>query len=303
MARAHSITKPYRSSAEIEESRLGNYRMIAQISRGGTATVYLAEHLLTRERVALKVLDPSYARRQELVDQFLQEHAISCAARHPGLVEIKGAHRCDTGVPYIVMELLDGGSLGAIVDRDQVSIGAVISVGMQIAAAVGAMHRAGYIHCDIKPDNVFVLYDETLNGWPKIKVIDFGVARRIDDPGQDEAMLSGTPAYMPPEQWHAEVSPKADVYALGCLMYELLAGEQPFHGALPQIMVQHLEHLPPRPSQVRSTVPAALDRLVMRMLAKDPAMRPTMAEVEIQLAQLVQPSGACDGASGNAIAS
>ncbi len=294
MVRTHAITTPYSKAAALDESRLGSYRMIAQLARGGTSAVYLAEHLPTGERVALKVLDPSFARRSEIIEQFLKEHAIASAAPHPGLVEILGADRNATGVPYLIMELLDGRSIAAIVDRDQVAVDAVISVGMQVAAACGALHRAGYIHCDIKPDNVLVLYDRIVNGWPAVKVIDLGIARRIDEPPQDDAMLSGTPAYMPPEQWQGDPTPKSDVYALGCLIYELLVGEQPFHGSLPQIMVQHMDHLPPRPLVRRSTVSPGLDRLVMRMLAKDPAMRPTMAEVEAQLAELAPPAASVD---------
>ncbi len=280
MPRTHTVTIPQPITRPLEDSRLGAYRIVSQLARGGTAAIYLAEHVVSGNRVALKLLDPSLARHGELVARFLDEHAIASAVRHPGLIEIHAAQLDATGVPYLVMELLDGENLARLVDRDRVAIEAVVSIGMQVAAALAALHRAGYIHCDVKPDNVFVLYDELAEGWPKLKVLDYGVSRRIDGAPLDDGTISGTPAYMPPEQWHGAATPKSDVYALGCLLHELVTGEQPFHGSLPRLMVAHTEQLPARLSTLRSDVPPALDAVVARMLAKDPAMRPAMADVE-----------------------
>jgi serine/threonine-protein kinase len=189
-------------------------------------------------------------------------------------------------LPYLVMELLDGENLGELADRGPIQLDAVLAIGAQIASALAALHSVGYVHCDVKADNVFVLYQSTLAGWPRIKVIDFGVARHVDAPDSDTT-IAGTPAYMAPEQWRGAPVPKSDVYGLGCLLYELVTGEHPFHGTLPQLMLAHCQQLAERPSTLRSDVPAELERLIMRSLAKDPAMRPTMHDVEVDLVKLL----------------
>lgn len=268
------------------ETRLGDYAVIAPIARGGTAGVYLGEHVVTKERVALKVLDPFFASRAEIVDRMLAEHTVSARTRHPGLLDIRLADRSTDHMPYLVMEYLDGENLGALADREYVQLDALIAIGGQVAAAVAAMHAAGTIHCDIKPDNVILLFPDVQTapgGWPRIKVIDYGVARLLDDGPFDDATIAGTPAYMSPEQWRGAPTAKSDVYALGCLLYELAIGEPPFHGPLPQLMACHTYQLAVRPSILRGDLPTDLDRLIMRALSKDEAMRPTMADMAVAL--------------------
>lgn len=286
MPRSRSVTTPWTTGSPIDDSRLGNYVMLALLAKGGTASVYLAEHIPTNKRVALKLLDPMYATRPEIVERFFAEHSISRTVRHPGLLDISVSDISATGVPYIVMELLDGENLGALSERGHVAMDAVLAIGTQIASAVAAMHRNGYIHCDIKPDNVVVLYEQTRDGWPQVKVIDYGVSRKTTDGANADGTIAGTPMYMPPEQWRGAPEMKSDVYALGCCLYELCTGEQPFHGTLPQLMLLHSEQLPLRPTTYRSDMSATLEALIMRMLAKDPSMRPTMDEVEYTLARL-----------------
>jgi serine/threonine protein kinase len=288
MSRSRNVTTPWNagSGSPIDDSRLGNYVMIALLAKGGTASVYLAEHLPTGKRVALKLLDPMYATRNEVVQKFFAEHDISRAVRHPGLLDITVSDISASGVPYIVMELLDGENLGALAERGLVAMDAILAIGTQIASAVASMHRNGYVHCDVKPDNVFVLYEQTKDGWPQVKVIDYGVSRKTTEPATEDGTIAGTPMYMSPEQWRGAPTTKSDVYALGCLLYELCTGDQPFHGTLPQLMLLHCEQLPLRPSTYRSEMSPTLEGLVMRMLAKDPAMRPTMDEVEYTLARL-----------------
>ena len=286
MSRSRTVTTPWTTGAPIDDSRLGNYVMIALLAKGGTASVYLAEHLPTGKRVALKLLDPMYATRADIVERFFTEHAISRAVRHPGLLDIQVSDTSATGVPYIVMELLDGENLGALAERGLVAMEAILAIGTQIASAVATMHRNGYIHCDIKPDNVFVLYEQTKEGWPQIKVIDYGVSRKTSAAANDDGTIAGTPMYMSPEQWRGAPTTKSDVYALGCLLYELCTGDQPFHGTLPQLMLLHSEQLPHRPSTYRSEMSSTFEAMIMRMISKDPMMRPTMDEVEYTLARL-----------------
>jgi serine/threonine protein kinase len=269
---------------------VGAFTVIDKIARGGTAGVYLAEHV-TGKRVALKVLDPFYCSRPEIVNRMLGEHYISLRARHPGLLEIDFAARSAEGVPYLVMELLDGENLGALADREYVNLDAVIAIGAQVAAAIASMHAAGAIHCDLKPDNVMVLFPDVTvapNGWPRVKIIDYGVSRLVEDLSEEEPTIAGTPAYMAPEQWRGTPSTKSDVYALGCLLYELVVGEPPFHGALPHLMAQHANTLAVRPRMLRSNMPVELDDLIMRALSKDEGMRPTMRDMAIALADLLE---------------
>lgn len=288
-----NITTPLANvrGATPRESRLGNYSVIAPLARGGTAGVYLAEHLSTGERVALKVLDPFYAEQDEIVGRLLTERTISERVRHAGLVDVLVADRSATGVPYLVMEYLDGENLGALADRGRIALDAVIAIAEQIASALGALHAAGVIHCDVKPDNVFVLYQTGPRGWPRVKVIDYGVARFTDDGPMTDVAIAGTPCYMSPEQWRGAPTIKSDVYSLGCLLYELVTGEQPFHGTLPQLMLSHHEQLAERPSVHRSDLPDDLERLIVRAMSKDPAFRPTMAEMEHGLSRLLAQQG------------
>jgi serine/threonine-protein kinase len=184
------------------------------------------------------------------------------------------------------MEYLDGESLGALVDRTALPIGSVIAVAAQVANAVAALHAAGVAHCDVKPDNVFVLYQMGPGGWPRIKVIDFGVARLHDEPPLEDGSVVGTPAFMAPEQWSGRPTAASDVYALGCMLYELITGEPLFSGALPQLMAAHCGRTPPSLAAHGPDLDPALNALIVRMLAKQPTMRPTMAEVDTALAAL-----------------
>lgn len=273
------------TTAEPQASRLGTYNVVAPIARGGTSGVFVGEHLITKNKVALKVLDPFYRNHEEVVNRLLAERRVSMRVRHSGLVDVIDADR-DGEMPYIVMEYLDGESLGTLADRGQIELDALVAIGAQIASALAALHAGGVMHCDIKPDNVLVLYDST--GWPpRIKVIDFGVARFADE-APSENTIAGTPCYMAPEQWRGNPTAKSDVYAFGCMLYELVCGDQPFHGTLPQLMLAHHEWLAERPSLHRSDVPAELERLIVRAMAKDQALRPTMAELEVGLRQILE---------------
>ena len=266
--------------------QFGSYAVVAPVARGGVSDVYLAEHTVTRERVALKVVDKSYLGHREVIDRLLAEHTISRRVRHPGLIDVHLAERNVGGLPYIVMEFLDGENLGDLAERGPIELDAVISIVGQIAYAVAAMHAAGVVHCDLKPDNVVVLYETGPGGWPRIKVVDFGVARTVDEESFEKELISGTPPYMAPEQWRGAPVTRSDVYSLGCLLYELCTGDTPFSGTLPQLMTLHTEEMPARPTTHRGAVPAALERLIMRTLLKDAEMRPTMLDLAHELSRM-----------------
>ncbi|MBS1119316.1 MAG: serine/threonine protein kinase [Deltaproteobacteria bacterium] len=240
--------------------------------------VYLAAHALTGERVALKVLDSQFANYPEVVARLFAEQDLASRARHPALVEIRAAHRSADDVPYLVMEYLVGDTLGAVAERAPLEIPAIVSICAQLAAALAALHDAGVMHCDVKHDNVFVLEETGAHGVPRVKLIDFGVSRRVDEVHVEDAAIAGTPWCMAPEQWRGQPSTASDVYALGCLLYDLITGVPPFDGSLPELMLKHLEQRPARPSWL-AKVPGDLERLILRALAKDAAHRPAMAEL------------------------
>jgi serine/threonine protein kinase len=264
----------------------GEYDLVMPLARGGMGGVYLAAHCVTGEKVALKVLDSHFAGHPEVVQRLDAEHELSSRANHCGLVEIREARRTEDDVPYLVMEYLDGETLGALADRGEIELPTIIAICAQVASALSALHAAGVVHCDVKHENVFVLDDHVTGGrWPRVKLIDFGVSREVGEVPLAEATIAGTPWCMAPEQWSGAPTPKSDVYALGCLLYDLTTGAAPFDGSLPELMVKHLEHRPARPSWLRA-MPIALERLILRALAKAPDERPEMHELASGLLEL-----------------
>lgn len=287
-------TGPQQMVAEPIPPQLGDYRVLARVARGGMCAVHLGEHAVTGARVALKVLDQRWWGHKDIVDRMLGEREVSRRSNHQGLVRIIDGAVSDDGVPYLVMELIDGEALGTLIERGTMELGAVAAIGAQIADAVAAMHDAGIVHCDLKPENVMVMYSVGIAGWPRSKVLDFGVARF--GALVEHVEIAGTPCYMSPEQWRGHAEARSDVYGLGCMLYELLTGNVPFEGSLSHMMHEHTYTLPVTPARLAS-VPAAFDRLVMRMLSKEPGMRPRMVDVARQLTDLAYalPPGARSG--------
>ena len=260
---------------------LGGYQVLAHLARGGMGGIYMARHPVSGDRVALKALDPQWAHHDDATSRLHFELEVSGRIDHSGVIRIFEAG-LDQGVPFLVMELIDGEDLGSLVERGRLELAAATAIAAQTADALAATHAAGIIHCDLKPANVMALYDRGLAGWPRVKVLDFGVARRVDGPADE---VAGTPPYMAPEQWHGRASFETDVYGLGCVLYELCTGAPPFAGAITEVMAQHADHSPMPLSRLRD-VPDALERLVHRMLAKDPTHRPSMPEVSRHLGEL-----------------
>jgi eukaryotic-like serine/threonine-protein kinase len=281
-----SRTIPDHASRCIKHASIEAYGVIGEIARGGMSTIYLGEDRVTGERVAIKALDSFYVGHSDLVHRLLGEHDLAKRACHPGLIDIRCAEQTLDGVPYLVMEYLEGESLRALGERSALPRTQVLAIAAQVARAVAALHAAGVVHCDIKPDNVFVL-GAARGEMPRVKVIDYGVARTTSDPPLADSAIAGTPAFMAPEQWYGAPVTASDVYALGCMLYELLVGRPVFSGSLPQIMTAHCEHLPARPLVSCPDLAPELDRLIMRMLAKEPGMRPTMTDVDAELSRLL----------------
>ena len=248
------------------------YRLEREIGSGGMATVYLAQDLRHDRLVAIKVLKPELA--QSLgADRFLREIKIAAKLSHPHILPLFDSGQAEDSL-YYVMPYVEGESLRDRLTRErQLPIEDALLICHQVADALSYAHDHGVIHRDIKPENVL------LQGGHAV-VADFGIARAINQAGGDTVtgtgVALGTPAYMSPEQavGSKEVDGRSDLYSLGCVLYEMLAGQAPFAGARAESMIyQHLSAEPPNVSVVRPTVPSSIAAALTRTLAKTPADR------------------------------
>jgi eukaryotic-like serine/threonine-protein kinase len=258
---------------------LGNYRILEPLSSGGMGTVYRARHEILGRFAAVKLLRPELAAHEQLVQRFWGEARAASSIRHPGIVEVYDFGYTPEGDAYFVMEYLEGQPLARALARlGRFSELEAVAIARGIASALKAAHGKGIFHRDLKPDNVFLVPDlEGPTGATRAKVLDFGVAKLVDIyPGAHRTqtgVLMGTPAYMAPEQARAagEIDGRADLYSLGCILYELLVGKPPFVavGAGEIIAMQlFAEPVPPR-VEVPDVSPE-LERIVLRLLAKEP---------------------------------
>ena len=265
-------------------STLGKYRLVSKLGEGGMGTVYLAEHTLLGSLAAVKVLLPQHVGDPNVVQRFFNEARAASAISHMGIVDIFDVGRLNDGTSFIVMELLRGETLAQRLRRGGLTLTQVVSVVAQMASALTAAHRAHVVHRDLKPENIFLLEDRGAPAGLRVKLLDFGVAKLSGgrDAGVHTAVgiVLGTPDYMAPEQVRGDgdVDYRADLYALGCLMFRLLVGRPPYLGDLADVMRAHV--LAPVPSMraIDPRLPAELDEIVMALLAKEPHMRPRSAD-------------------------
>jgi len=265
--------------AERDRTALDEYDVAAQIARGGMGGVYLATDRTKGEMVAIKLLAPRFAEQADIVARLFAERAVSERVKHENLVDVRVARYSNDGVPFLVIEYLDGENLGDLAERGRMELIAVVGIATQIAAGGAALHAAGIAHCDLKQDNIVVLYEPEGIGYPYIKIVDYGVAHIPGLSPMDESTIAGTPACMAPEQWRGAPTSASDVYALGCMLFELLTGDALFGGTLPELAIAHAHQVPRRASAMRDDVPPALDALIAAMLDKNPERRPAMFEI------------------------
>jgi len=258
----------------------GSYRIVRLIGEGGMGAVYLAEHTLIGRHAAIKVLLREMSHRQDLVTRFFNEARAATAVKHPGIVEIYDFGYHGDGSAYIVMEYLDGESLASRLRRMGPQPEArAAALCRQVAGALGAAHSKGIVHRDLKPDNIFIVRDSDMVEGERTKILDFGIAKlNADAPGGSmtrTGMVMGTPAYMSPEQSKGagQVDGRTDIYALGCILFELVCGRPPFVAeGTGEVMAAHILAPPPRPSSFRPVSPA-LEQVILRALAKAPEHR------------------------------
>jgi serine/threonine-protein kinase len=268
---------------------LGNYRVLSTIGKGGMGEVFLAEHTLIGRRVAIKVLLRQVSLEADNVTRFFNEARAAAKLHHPGLVEVFDFGHHTDGAAYIVMELLVGESLKVRLERDKrLAPATALALARQVAIALEAAHEQGIVHRDLKPENIYLLDDPEAPGGVRAKVLDFGIAKLAQDDVPNSVKTKtgavfGTPRYMAPEQCKnaGNVDRRTDIYALGCILFEMLLGRPPFQfDNWGELVAAHIHLVPPRPREIDPELPAAIEMVVMNMLAKQPQDRyATMTEV------------------------
>jgi tRNA A-37 threonylcarbamoyl transferase component Bud32 len=263
----------------MEGRRLGRYLIQSKLAEGGMGAVYLATHELMGREVVIKLLLPQFSMERDIIDRFFNEARVMGNLNHPGIVAIFDLDYAEDGRAYIVMERLQGESLHQRLRRVQrMSLEQTVDLARQLASALAAAHGKGVVHRDLKPANVFLSEDLEVPGRERVKVLDFGVAKLAL---QQSALVTrvgavvGTPTYMAPEQCRdaSTVDHRADLYALGCIMYACLCGRPPFTGESAEVLAAQLRDTPARPRTLDPSLPPWLDELVMRLLEKDPGRR------------------------------
>ena len=275
---------------------VGKYRIVEQIGEGGMGVVYRAEHVLLGSPAAIKMLLPRWTRDRQVVDRFFTEARAASAIRHVGIVQVFDSGLLPNGRGFIAMELLEGMSLGELLDRERsLPPPLAAEIGVQILAALDAAHVVGVIHRDLKPDNIQLVHDASAPAKLRAKILDFGIAKLLlGDVGKRATtrggVLLGTPTYMSPEQCKAElVDARSDLYATGCILFEMLTGEPPFDGETGHdIVAKHLHEAPPRLHSINPSLPVELDQLIARMLVKEPERRAPSAAWSLAHLERVQ---------------
>jgi formylglycine-generating enzyme required for sulfatase activity len=266
-----------------ELGRLGGYRLLRVLGRGGMGLVFAAEDVLMRRCVALKVMLPEVAKQPQARERFLREARAAGKLSHDHIIPVYHVGE-DNGVPFLVMPLLKGETLEGRLRRERrLPLVEVVRLGREMAEGLAAAHADGLIHRDVKPANVWL---EAPNG--RVKLLDFGLARLATaDRLTRSGGILGTPAYLAPEQASGQAEAGSDVFGLGVVLYEMLAGERPFDGPdLIAIVARILSQEPTPLRQVRPEVPPELAALVRRMLARTPQGRPGAAEVAERLRRM-----------------
>jgi serine/threonine protein kinase len=270
---------------------IGEYVVQRLIGKGGMGVVYEGESLQIGRKVAIKFLRADMARESGTSD-LLREAQVASGIRHRGIVDIFGFGHLPGFGPYIIMDYLEGESLAQVIARRApLRPLEVIGLLIELCDALSAAHAEGVIHRDLKPSNVFVVRQS--NGSECVKVLDFGIAKKGTVPyghmSQTTGALKGTPLYMAPEHFLGEaLRPATDMYAVGVIAFEMLTGQQPFPiKTLREAVEQHVNRPPPAPSS-RVELPEELDKLVLLLLAKEPAQRPGTMQVVRELKALAR---------------
>jgi len=259
----------------------GKYKLGRKLGAGAAAEAWEAENVLVGRTVAVKILHPHLAKDASTRNLFLAEARAAARIAHPNVVDVFDLGMEEGSTPFIVMELCDGETLSAILEgRGKMGVSYAADIIVQVLAALCAAHEIGIVHRDLKPDNIMVVHPRPHQ--PMVKVLDFGIAQGVfgdGHPVEEGGLLFGTAEYMPPEQARGEkVDSRADIYAAGAILYELLTGSVPFPGdTVAEVLSKVLADPVPSPAQGVRGVPREIDALVRAALSKDPKHRPGSA--------------------------
>ena len=270
-----------------ELGRLGKYRILSILGHGGMGVVFKAEDLVLRRIVAIKVMRPVLAASASAGQRFLREARAMAAVEHDHIVRIYQVDE-ERGLPFLAMELLKGESLHERLRREEkLPLPEVLRVGREVAEALAAAHATGLTHRDVKPANVWL---EAPKG--RVKILDFGLARAASQDAAltQEGAIIGTPAYMAPEQARGEaVDARCDLFSLGCVLYRMITGQQPFQGTdTVSTLLAVASHQPAPPVRLDPGVPQEVSDLVMRLLEKEADRRPASAAAVVETLQAVE---------------
>ena len=276
------IAPPHPS--RLDEIVGGKYRVVRFLAAGGMGVVYEAQHTVVRRRFAVKFLHPHLAERRDILTRFQREAEAAGALESENVAAAVDFGIVADGTPYIVMEYLVGESLAALLERERrLPLGRAADLVLQAARGIQAAHAAGVVHRDLKPRNLFVCRRE--DGTDLVKVLDFGVAKlqaaEENSIATRTGAVLGTASYMSPEQARGDkvVDHRADVYALGAILYELVSGQRPHPGESQNAILYHISTQAAVPlDSLQPELPAPLVEIAMGALASDPQARPASAE-------------------------
>jgi serine/threonine-protein kinase len=249
----------------------GRYQLLGRLGVGGMANVFRARDLNLQREVAVKILREDFTDDPAFRVNFLNEARAAANLTHPSIVTIYDFGH-EGSRYYIVMELVDGTDLKSYIRRKMIlPIPEAINLMIQICAGVGYAHRAGLVHCDLKPQNILISPDRVA------KITDFGIARALTyvNPEEHTSIVWGSPQYFSPEQARGEMpTPSSDVYSLGVVLYEMVTGRLPFEAADSSLLAeQHIAAMPPPPRSLNPVIPASLEQVLLKVLAKEPSAR------------------------------
>lgn len=271
----------------------GKYKVGPLLGEGGMGQVYRATHVMMRKDVALKILHPTMGLRPEIVERFRREAESAARLAHRNIIQVLDFGRASDSTFYLVMEFVEGESLSRAMIDGPMNWRRVCRLGIQMLSALEEAHKAGVVHRDLKPDNIMLQLDA--GGEESLKILDFGIAKLIESEGgvqvTQAGMIFGTPSYISPEQAQGKnVTHKADLYAMGVILFQMLTGRLPFEAASPiDLLGKHIHEAPPRVRTLVPDVPAALETLILKTMSKKPDDRPQDAyEMRAVLGRLLE---------------